>query len=109
MRAASLVVLVSALTASTAAAQEIVGRRLFSDTLVIVEPFVEDELSPSFLRILRPRTGEATRAWATEFDGEVKKRLTQDLEQRNAFLARELEETRKKIPKGTSTRSRASA
>ena len=55
----------SAATASTASAQEVVGKRMFSDTLVISEPFVEDEVSPSFLRLLRPRTGDTPRGWVT--------------------------------------------
>jgi hypothetical protein len=80
LRPACLVPLAIAATASGTVAQEVVGKRLFSDTLVIAEPFVEDELAPSFLRVLRPRNGEASRAWATGFDGEVKKRLTPALE-----------------------------
>jgi hypothetical protein len=64
------------------AAQEVIGRRLFADQLVISEPFVEDELSlPSILHIRRPATDrEAPRALATQFGGELKKRLTPNLE-----------------------------
>ena len=59
-----------------AGAQEVVGKRLFSDTLVISEPFVEDELSlPSLLHIRRP-----SRALATEIGVEMKKRITADFE-----------------------------
>src|SRR5690349_1919412 len=63
-------------------AQEAVGRRLFADQLVISEPFVEDELTmPSIVHIRRPATaGEAPRALATQFGGEIKKRLTPNLE-----------------------------
>ncbi len=64
------------------AAQDAIGRRLFSDQLVISEPFVEDELTlPSILHIRRPATDrEAPRALATQFEGELKKRLTPNLE-----------------------------
>ena len=78
--AACLMLLGSAATASTASAQEVVGKRMFSDTLVISEPFVEDEVSPSFLRLLRPRTADTPRGWVTEFDLEIKKRLTPSFE-----------------------------
>jgi len=63
-------------------AQEAVGRRLFADQLVISEPFIEDELTmPSIVHIRRPATaGEAPRALATQFGGELKKRLTPNLE-----------------------------
>lgn len=64
------------LAAPAAVAQEVVGRRLFSDTLVLNEPFVEDELSlPSLLHIRRPSP-----ALATEIGVELKKRITSDLE-----------------------------
>jgi hypothetical protein len=64
-----------------AAAQETVGKRFFSDTLVISEPFVEDELSlPSVLHIRRPASDTERRRLLTEIGGEVKKRLTPRLE-----------------------------
>jgi hypothetical protein len=64
-----------------AAAQETVGKRFFSDTLVITEPFVEDELSlPSVLHIRRPASDTEPRTLLTEIGGEVKKRLTPRLE-----------------------------
>ena len=78
--ATCLMLLGSAATASTASAQEVVGKRMFSDTLVISEPFVEDEVSPSFLRLLRPRTADTPRGWVTEVDLEIKKRLTPSFE-----------------------------
>jgi hypothetical protein len=64
-----------------AAAQETVGKRFFSDTLVISEPFVEDELSlPSVLHIRRPARDTEPRSLLTEIGGEIKKRLTPRLE-----------------------------
>ena len=61
--------------------QEGVGRRLFPDQLVISEPFVEDELSlPSILHLRRPATGGESQVLATQFRGELKKRLTPNLE-----------------------------
>ncbi|MBI3637047.1 MAG: hypothetical protein HY216_12690 [Candidatus Rokubacteria bacterium] len=70
-----------ALGSSPLAAQEQIGRRVFSDTLVISEPFVEDELSlPSILHIRRPRAGDQPRTLATVVDAEIKKRLTPNLE-----------------------------
>jgi len=49
---------------------------------VILEPFVEDELSlPSFSRIRRPaRSDGQRRAWVTEIEAELKKRITTDVE-----------------------------
>jgi hypothetical protein len=62
-------------------AQEQIGRRVFSDTLVIPEPFVEDELAfPAILHVWRPRSGDEPRALATTVDAEIKKRLTSNLE-----------------------------
>jgi hypothetical protein len=62
-------------------AQEVVGRRLFADQLVIPEPFIEDELSfPSILHLRQPQTGGASRALLTDISGELKKRLTAHLE-----------------------------
>jgi hypothetical protein len=62
-------------------AQEQIGRRVFADTLVISEPFVEDELSlPAILHIRRPSAGVEPRTLATTVDAELKKRLTPDLE-----------------------------
>jgi hypothetical protein len=61
----------------TACADEVVGKRRFANTLVISEPFVEDEVTlPSVLRLRRAEG----RALATEFGVEVKKRLTSKLE-----------------------------
>jgi len=58
-----------------------VGRRFFSDTLVIPEPFVEDELSfPSVLHIRRPGTDTEPRTLGTRIGAEIKKRLTPSLE-----------------------------
>jgi len=76
-----VVVVVLSATATAIHAQEVVGKRVFSDTLVIAEPFVEDELSaPSFLRTRQPRNGDRPSTWATQFGAELKKRLTPDLE-----------------------------
>jgi hypothetical protein len=48
-------------------AQEVVGRRLFADQLVIPEPFVEDELSfPSILHIRQTQTESASGGLVTE-------------------------------------------
>ena len=67
--------------AKPGSAQEIVGKRQFSDQLVVSEPFVEDELEfPSILHILRPRRGDAPRAQETQIGAELKKRLTPDFE-----------------------------
>jgi len=61
-------------------AQEMIGKRQFPDQLVISEPFVEDELSlPAFLHIDRVRIG-GQRSRLTSAGGEVKKRITSDLE-----------------------------
>ncbi len=69
------------LGAGSVSAQEVVGKRLFSDTLVISEPFVEDELSlPSFLHFQRPARGDEPRRLSTQIGAELKKRLTPDLE-----------------------------
>jgi hypothetical protein len=69
------------LISTPAAAQDIVGRRLFSDQLVISESFVEDELSlPSILHIRRPATDGEAGALVTQFGAELKKRLTTNLE-----------------------------
>jgi len=69
------------LVAAPVAAQDVVGRRLFSDQLVISEPFVEDELSlPSILHIRRPATSGEAGALVTQFGAELKKRLTSNLE-----------------------------
>lgn len=73
--------LVLALAVKPGWAQETVGRRLFSDQLVISEPFVEDELTlPSLLHIRRPRTAGEPDAPTTQIGAELKKRLTPDLE-----------------------------
>jgi hypothetical protein len=70
-----------AVSAGPGAAQETVGKRFFSDTLVISEPFVEDELSlPSVLHIRRPGSETQPRTRVTEINGELKKRLTPTLE-----------------------------
>jgi hypothetical protein len=62
-------------------AQELVGRRFFSDNLVISEPFVEDELSfPSILHIRRPGTAREPGTLVTQIGAEIKKRLTPTLE-----------------------------
>src|SRR5438309_199840 len=75
---AGFLVLVSA---HVAGAQEVVGRRTFSDHVVVPEPFVEDELTlPSLLHIRRPRTGGERGALTTQIGAELKKRLTPDLE-----------------------------
>jgi hypothetical protein len=59
-------------------AQEAVGKRVFPDQLVISEPFVEDELSlPSIVHIPR---GRSVGGRLTDVGGEVKKRITTDLE-----------------------------
>jgi hypothetical protein len=62
-------------------AQEVVGRRLFADQLVIPEPFIEDELSfPSILHIRQTQTESASGGLVTDISGELKKRLTAHLE-----------------------------
>ena len=67
--------------AKPGSAQEVVGKRQFSDQLVIAEPFVEDELEfPVFSHILRPRHGDEPRARETRIGAELKKRLTADFE-----------------------------
>jgi hypothetical protein len=67
--------------ASPGSAQESVGKRVFSDTLVISEPFVEDELSlPSVLHIRRQASNSQPRRLVTDIGAEVKKRLTPALE-----------------------------
>lgn len=69
------------LGATLACAQEVVGKRLFSDQLVLSEPFVEDELSlPSILHIRRPATAGEPGALTTQIRAELKKRLTPNLE-----------------------------
>jgi len=61
--------------------QEVIGQRLFSDQLVIAEPFVEDELSmPSLLHIRKPAGGGERRSTITEIGAELKKRITSNLE-----------------------------
>jgi len=58
-----------------------VGKRLFPETLVIGEPFVEDELSlPLFRHIRRPPQGDRPRTLETQIMAEFKKRLTPNLE-----------------------------
>src|SRR6059036_3718769 len=70
-----------AVEAKSSSAEEVVGRRQFSDQLVIPEPFVEDELAfPSILHIVRPRRGDEARTRTTQLGAELKKRLTADLE-----------------------------
>src|SRR5215471_14285723 len=62
-------------------AQEIVGKRLFSDQLVIPEPFVEDEISlPTILYVKRGRVDGQRAAHLVNIDGEIKKRITENLE-----------------------------
>jgi hypothetical protein len=62
-------------------AQEIVGKRLFVDQLVIPEPFVEDEiLLPSILYMKRGRVDSQRAAHLVNIGGEIKKRITEDLE-----------------------------
>jgi hypothetical protein len=64
-----------------ASGEEVVGRRVFSDQLVISEPFVEDELSlPSIFHIRRPGLAGHSRTRSTDIEAEVKKRLTTNLE-----------------------------
>src|ERR1043166_3614769 len=70
-----------AVEAKSSTAEEVVGRRQFSDQLVIPEPFVEDELAfPSILHIVRPRRPDEPRTRATQLGAEIKKRLTADFE-----------------------------
>jgi len=68
--------------APSVGAEDTVGRRRFTDQLVVSEPFVEDELSlPSFLRIRRALgPGGHPRAWVTDIEAEIKKRITENLE-----------------------------
>lgn len=79
--ACALLLLLAAAPGSAPSAQEVVGRRLFSDQLVISEPFVEDEVSlPSVLFMRRGRTDGQRPARLTKIEGEVKKRITRDFE-----------------------------
>jgi len=67
--------------AKSVSAEEVVGRRQFSDQLVVPEPFVEDELAfPSVLHIVRPRRADEVSTRTTQIGGELKKRLTADFE-----------------------------
>jgi hypothetical protein len=69
------------LVASPLPAQGVIGKRFFSDTPVISEPFVEDELSlPSILHIRRPATDRVPATLMTDIAVELKKRLTSTLE-----------------------------
>jgi hypothetical protein len=62
-------------------AQEVVGKRFFPDQLVLTEPFVEDELSlPSIVYLHRGRADGQRSARLLTFGGELKKRITEDLE-----------------------------
>ncbi|PWU20542.1 MAG: hypothetical protein C5B48_12440 [Candidatus Rokuibacteriota bacterium] len=62
-------------------AQEVVGKRVFSDQLVISEPFVEDELSlPSILFLNRGGADGGRLGRLTKIGGELKKRILADLE-----------------------------
>ena len=73
--------LVLALSVQPGWAQDTVGRRFFSDQLLISGPFVEDELTlPSVLHVRRLRTEGQPRALTTQIGAELKKRLTSDLE-----------------------------
>lgn len=76
--------IIAALALSPAAplgAEELVGKRLFPDQLVIAEPFVEDELSlPSILYMKRGRADGQRSTHLVNFAGEIKKRITEDLE-----------------------------
>jgi hypothetical protein len=68
-------------SATAASAQEIVGKRLFPDQLVIAEPFVEDDASlPSILYMNRGRVDGQRSARLVNIGGEIKKRITADLE-----------------------------
>jgi len=70
-----------AVEAKSTSAEEVVGRRQFSDQLVVPEPFVEDELAfPSFLHIVRPRRADEVRTRTTQIGAELKKRVTTDFE-----------------------------
>jgi len=75
---------IAALALSPAAplgAEEIVGKRLFPDQLVIAEPFVEDEISlPSILYMKRGRADGQSSARFVTIGGEMKKRITEDFE-----------------------------
>ena len=76
-----LCVVVTAGPVESASGQEVVGRRLFSDQLVIAEPFVEDELAlPSILHTRRRTTDDSPATRATQISAELKKRLTRNLE-----------------------------
>src|SRR6266851_1212079 len=56
-RIVAVVLIVLGTTVQPLGAQESVGRRVFSDQLVISEPFVEDEVSvPSILHLKRGRS-----------------------------------------------------
>ena len=70
-----------ALAAALAPAEEGVGKRFFSDQLVLSEPFVEDEVSlPTILHIRRATIAGQPGAVATQIGAELKKRLTRNLE-----------------------------
>ncbi len=76
-----LPVAIMSLAASSVSAQEVVGKRFFSDNAIISEPFAEDELSlPSVFHTRRPATDRAPRALVTDIAAELKRRLTSRLE-----------------------------
>src|SRR5207245_9299412 len=68
-----------AVEAKSSTAEEVVGRRQFSDQLVIPKPFVEDELAfPSILHIVRPRRGDEPRTRTAQIGADRTTRLTAD-------------------------------
>jgi hypothetical protein len=61
--------------------QEVVGRRMFSDQLVVPEPFVEDELSAAAFAASRARNvRDRQPVVTTAVETEIKKRITTELE-----------------------------
>jgi len=80
-RIVAVVLIVLGTTVQPLGAQESVGRRVFSDQLVISEPFVEDEVSvPSILHLKRGRSAGERSARLTDLAGEIKKRITSAFE-----------------------------
>jgi hypothetical protein len=63
----------------SASAHGVAGKRFFPSTLVIEDPFVNDELTFSVAHIKAPARGDEPAARETEVSGEFSKRITRDL------------------------------
>lgn len=78
--ACGLCLLMLSAAAGPAFAHGLAGKRFFPSTLVIEDPFVNDELTfPSIVHIKTPAKGDETAARETEVSGEFSKRITRDL------------------------------